>query len=153
MTIVFALQKKHSSAFEEDEVYNVGKSTVQASNAATNTHTHTRPTSCFKVSDVLSLSFGVFMSCRRVRVALPIGSPGVYMGRIVLVRPRSSSLHRQIATLNIAIAYCCYCWYSCCSTLLAGCQLTSCAAYACMTTPGGVSAEVTNFRISQNGPG
>ena len=31
--------------------------------------------------------------------------------RIVLVRPRSSSLHRQIATLNIAIAYCCYCWY------------------------------------------
>ena len=106
-----------------------------ASNAATNTHTC--PTSWFKVSDLLSLSFGVFMSCRRVRVVLPIGSPGVYMGRIVLVRPRSSSLQRQIATLDIAIAYCCHCWYSCCSTLLAGCQLTSayaCAAYACMTT-------------------
>ena len=130
--IVFALQRKNSWAFERNEVYNVGKSTVQASNAATNTHT--RPTSCLKVSDVLSLSFGVFMSCRRVRVVVPIGSPGVYTGRIVLIQPRSSSLHRQIATLNIAIAYCCDCWHCCCSALLAGCQLASCAAYACMTT-------------------
>ena len=40
------------------------------------------------------------------------------------------TLHSHIATLHIAIAYCCYCWYSCCSTLLAGCQLTACAAHA-----------------------
>ena len=52
---------------ERNMTNNVGKSTVQASNAASNTHT--RPNSCFKVSDVLSLSFGVFMSCRRVRVS------------------------------------------------------------------------------------
>ena len=52
---------------ERNMTNNVGKSTVQASNAASNTHT--RPNSCFKVSDVLSLSFGV--SCRRVRVVLP----------------------------------------------------------------------------------
>ena len=102
LIFVFALQRKNSSAFEENIENNVGKSTVRASNAATNTHT--RPTSCLKVPDVLSLSFSVFMFCTRVRGVLRIGSPGVYTGRIVLVQPRSSSLHRQIATLHIAIA-------------------------------------------------
>ena len=40
LIFVFALQKKNSTAFEENKVYKVGKSTVQASNAAKNTHTH-----------------------------------------------------------------------------------------------------------------
>ena len=64
----------------------VTKSYVQVTNAATNagTNASTRPTSSFKVPDVLKLSVGVFMSCRWVRVVLPIGSPGVYTGCIVL---------------------------------------------------------------------
>ena len=54
------------------------KCTERASSAATNTQT--RPKKCFKVSGELIVSFGVFMSCKRVRLVLHIGSAGVYTG-------------------------------------------------------------------------
>ena len=112
---MFPSQRKNYSASEQNTFNHSTKNTVKATNADTNEHTH--PKGYFKVPDVRNLPFGVFISCRRVRVVLSIGSPGVYTGCIALERPRSSSLHSHIATLHIAIAYCCYCCYSCCSTL------------------------------------
>ena len=76
LILVFALQRKNSSAFERNLVKKCCEK-LCTGHKRSYKRTHT-PYSLLMVPDVLSLSLGVSTSCTRVRVVLPIGSPGVY---------------------------------------------------------------------------